>query len=84
MNTMYCIVFMMYCKILLLRWDMDKIMDRFHAMVEFKGGLMGKGRVSIVIINAVTVFYLNIQYVQFKNMYMHNECIISSNLNGST
>lgn len=37
---------------------MDKIMDSFYGMVRFKV-LRGQKRVSIVIINVVTVFYLN-------------------------
>lgn len=59
---------------------MDKVIDSFHGMVRFKG-LRGQKKVSIVIINVVTVFYINIQYV---HMYVHNKCIISNNLNGSS
>ncbi len=35
------IVFTLYCKtiLLLLRWDMGKVRDRFGGMSRFKGGL---------------------------------------------
>ncbi len=44
------IVFMLYCKILLLllRWDMGKVRDMFGGMGRFKGWLMCKGWVNSV------------------------------------
>ncbi len=44
------IVFILYCKILLLllRWDTGKVRDRFGGMVRFKGGLRCKGWVNRV------------------------------------
>ncbi len=38
------IVFILYCKtlLLLLRWDMGKVRDRFGGMGRFKGGLRCK------------------------------------------
>ncbi len=55
---MYCVHDVLQNIVLLLRWDMDKIMDSFYGMVRFKV-LRGQKRVGIVIINVVIVFYLN-------------------------
>ncbi len=50
------IVFILYCKTLLLplRWDTGEVRDRFGGMGRFKGGLICKGWVNIVIINVIT------------------------------
>ncbi len=47
-KTKYIVVFILYCKtlLLLLRWDMDKVRDRFDGMCRFKGGLRCKGWVN--------------------------------------
>ncbi len=50
------IVFILYCKalLLLLRWDRGKVWDRFGGMGMFKGGLRCKGWVISVIVNVIT------------------------------
>ncbi len=50
------ILFMLYCKtlLLLLRWDISKVRDRFGGMGRFKGGLRCKGWVNSVTINVIT------------------------------
>ncbi len=49
------IVFMLYCKtlLLLLRWDTGKVRDRFGGMGRFKGGFRCKEWVNSVIINVI-------------------------------
>ncbi len=62
------IVFILYCKtlLLLLRWDAGKVRDMFGGMGRFKGGLRCEGWVNSVIINVITdvttyrYFFLNI------------------------
>jgi len=63
------IVLMLYCKalLLLLKWDMGKVRDRFGGMVRFKGGLKGKERVNSVIIDIIT----EINYRCYKPMFIH-------------
>ncbi len=55
-NYNVLIVFILYCKIvlLLLRWDIGKVRDRFGGIGRFKVGLRCKGRVNSVIINVIT------------------------------
>jgi len=52
--------FMLYCKKLLLRWDIGKVRDRFGGMGRFKGGLRCKGRVNSVIIDVITEINYNV------------------------
>jgi len=49
------IVFMLYCKtlLLLLRWKMGTVRYRFGGMGRFKGGLRCKGRVNSIIIDVI-------------------------------
>ncbi len=44
------------CKtlLLLLRWDMGKVRNRFGGMGRFKGGLRYKGGLNNLIINVIT------------------------------
>jgi len=50
------IVFVLYCKtlLLLLRCDTGKVRDSCGGMCRFKGGLRCKGRVNGVITNVIT------------------------------
>ncbi len=50
------IVFILYCKtlLLLLRWDTGKVRDRFGGMGRFKGLLRCKEWVDSVIIHVIT------------------------------
>ncbi len=50
------IVVILYCEtlLLLLRWDMGKVRDRFGGMGRFKGGLSCKGWANSVIIIIIT------------------------------
>ncbi len=49
------IVFILYCKtlLLLLRWDKVKVRDRFGGVGRFKGKLRCKGWVNSLIINVI-------------------------------
>ncbi len=60
------IVFILYLTfvLLLLRWDMGKVRDRFGGMGRFKGGLRCKGWVNSVIINVITEINLRFNYMQ--------------------
>ncbi len=60
------IVFILYRTfvLLLLRWDMGKVRDRFGGMGRFKGGLRCKGWVNSVIINVITEINLRFNYMQ--------------------
>ncbi len=51
------IVFILYCKILLLllRWDTGKVRDRFGGMGRFKGGLLCKRWINSAIIKVITI-----------------------------
>ncbi len=62
------IVFILYCKtlLLLLRWDTGKVRDRFGGMGRFKGGLRCKGWVNTVIINVIT-YCIHIQKINLGN-----------------
>ncbi len=59
------IVFILYCKtlLLLLRWDAGKVRDRFGGMGRFKGGLRCKGWVNSVIINVITEINYRCNYI---------------------
>ncbi len=59
------IVFILYCKtlLLLLRWDVGKVRDGLSGMGRFKGGLMCKGRVNSVIINVITEINYRCNYI---------------------
>ncbi len=59
------IVVILYCKtlLLLLRWDMDKVRDRFGGMGWFKGGLRCKGWVNSLIINVITEMNYRCNYI---------------------
>ncbi len=60
------IVFILYRTfvLLLLRWDMGKVRDRFGGMGRFKGGLRCKEWVNSVIINVITEINLRFNYMQ--------------------
>lgn len=62
---------MLYFKsrLLLLRRDASKVMDRFGGMGKFKGGLSCKGRVNI------NIFYL------FPKVYINQHVITETNCN---
>lgn len=51
---------------MLLSWDMGKVGDKFHGMVGFNYRY-----------NYVQVFLKKI-LLQCKNMYVHNNCILSN------
>ncbi len=59
------IVFILYCKtlLLLLRWDMGQVRARFGGMGRFKGGLRCKGWVNSVIINVNTEINYRYNYI---------------------
>ncbi len=59
------IVFILYCKtlLLLLRWDTGKVRDRFGGIGRFKGGLRCKGWVNSVIINVITEINYRCNYI---------------------
>ncbi len=59
------IMFILYCKthLLLLRWDMGKVRNRFGGMGRFKGGLRCKGWVNSVIINVITEINYRCNYI---------------------
>ncbi len=59
------IVFILYCKtlLLLLRWDTGKVRDRFGGMGRFKGGLRCKGWGNSVIINVITEINYRCNYI---------------------
>ncbi len=48
-------MFILYCKtlLLLLRWDIVKVRDRFGGVGRFKGKLRCKGWVNSLIINVI-------------------------------
>ncbi len=68
------IVFIMKCKtlLLLLRWDTGEVRGRFGGMDGFKGGLMCKGWVNIVIINVITEINYKCNYMQVFLKYKYN------------
>ncbi len=72
MNNKYnvLIVFILYCKtlLLLLRWDTGKVRDRFGG----KGGLKCKGWVNSVIINVITEINYRCNYMQVFFLNKHN------------
>ncbi len=53
-------------RLLLLRWDMGKVRDRFGSIGRFKDGLRYKGWVNSVIINVITYRYLKIYKYNVK------------------
>ncbi len=59
------IVFILYCKtlLLLLRWDMCKARDSVSGMGRFKCGLRYKGWVNSVIINVITEINYRCNYI---------------------
>ncbi len=74
------IVFILYCKtlLLILRWDTGKVRDRFGSMGRFKGGLRCKGWVKSVIINVSTEINYRYNYINvffFKYKYNVNTCL---------
>ncbi len=73
------IVFIMYCKtlLLLLRWDTGEVRGRFDGMDGFKGGLRCKGWVNIICNNVITEINYKCNYMQvfFKYKYNVKTCI---------
>ncbi len=69
------IVFISYCKTLLLqlRWDTGNVRDRFGGMGRFKGGLRCKGWVNSVIIINVITDVITCRYF-FKYKYIVKTC----------
>ncbi len=60
------IVFILYCKtlLLLLRWDTGRVRDRFDGMGRLKSGFRCKEWVNSVIINVITEISYTCIYMQ--------------------